>query len=463
MSLQLYDTRTREVRAFSPVVPGKASIYYCGPTVQAPPHIGHVRSAINFDILRRWLTESGYDVTMARNVTDVDDKIISTAADLGIPWWELADQNTRAFNRAYDLLNVLPPSVEPRATGHITQILELISILIDRGHAYAAGGDVYFDVRSHPTYGSISGQDPDNLQVTEQDGPKRSPLDFALWKGAKPGEPSWPSPWGAGRPGWHIECSAMAAAYLGDTFDIHGGGIDLVFPHHENETAQSEAAGHGFARWWMHNGMVNIGAEKMSKSLGNSLLVEDVAMRYRPVVLRYALGSAHYRSRIDWSEATLDEADAAYSRIETFLRNSTPEGGLETAEAILPPQTFYDAMNDDLAVPQALAAVHNVVRDGNTALASGDRVAVRTARKQVQYMLQVLGLEDATRAAAALDLTAIVDSLIDIALEARADARERKDWAQADAIRDQIAAAGITVEDTPDGARWRLADKSEAD
>ena len=457
MSLRLYDTRTREIRAFEPLHPGQVSIYLCGPTVQAKPHIGHMRSGINYDILRRWLTHLGYDVIFARNVTDIDDKIINVAAGDGIGWWALAEANTRAFNWAYDVLNVQAPTVEPRATGHIPQMLDIIASLIEKGHAYPVAGDVYFDVRSFKRYGEISGQSPDKLQSNPDEGPKRDALDFALWKGAKPGEPQWDSPWGPGRPGWHIECSAMAAAYLGEEFDIHGGGIDLIFPHHENETAQSEAAGHGFARYWVHHALINIGAEKMSKSLGNSLLVEDVVKNYRPVVLRYALGAAHYRSRVDWSDATLEEANTAYERIETFVRNATPKG-LQNFEPSVP-REFTDAMNDDLGVPQALAVLHNTVREGNAKLAEGkDPKAERDA---VLSMLDVLGLDASNGSGgSASELTPVVDALVAVALEARKQARERKDFAAADSIRDSIAAAGVVVEDTADGARWRLADKT---
>jgi cysteinyl-tRNA synthetase len=284
VSLHLYDSLTRRQQRFEPLRPGRVGIYVCGPTVQAPPHVGHVRSAIVFDQLRRWLGESGYDVTYIRNVTDIDDKILHDAGHEGIPWWQLAERNTRHFTAAYDAVGCLPPTYEPRATGHVPEMIVLMDRLIESGHAYASGGDVYFDVRSMPTYGALSGQRPDAMMATEKvddERPKRDPLDFALWKGAKLGEPSWPPPWGAGRPGWHLECSAMATKYLGPTFDIHGGGLDLVFPHHENERAQSKSAGDPFAQLWMHHGLLNIGGEKMSKSLGNSFVAADVLERVR--------------------------------------------------------------------------------------------------------------------------------------------------------------------------------------
>src|SRR3954451_11079911 len=364
MVLRLYDTLTRSTRDFAPIREGHVGIYVCGPTVQSPPHVGHARSAIAFDILRRWLTAIGYDVTFLRNVTDIDDKILHNAGHEDIAWWALATRNTRAFTEAYDALNVLPPTGEPRATGHVREMVTLMQRLIDAGHAYAAGGDVYFDVRSFPPYGALSGQKPEAMLSAEEAGHKRDPLDFALWKGAKPGEPSWETPWGPGRPGWHLECSAMATRYLGAEFDIHGGGLDLVFPHHENEIAQSNAAGDPFARIWLHNGMVNTGGEKMSKSLGNSLVVADVLQRARPQAVRYFLGSAHYRSDLDWSEEALVEADAAYTRITGFLDRASevlgPGPDLTVAAAharpdgVAVPGMFADAMDDDLAVPRAL-------------------------------------------------------------------------------------------------------------
>src|SRR6266700_2633867 len=322
MTLRLHDTATRAVRDFLPVSSGKAGLYLCGATVQAPPHIGHIRSGVSFDVLVRWLKVSGYEVTFCRNVTDIDDKILRTAAAEGSPWWAVAERNQRAFSRAYDLLGCLPPDVEPRATGHVPAMIELIRRLIESGHAYAAGGDVYFDVSYYAAYGALSGQRPEHMRAAEDtdgDSAKRDPRDFTLWKGAKPGEPAWETPWGPGRPGWHLACSAMATKYLGPTFDIHAGGLDLVFPHHENELAQSRAVGDGFARYWLHNGILGVAGEKMSKSLGNSMLVEKMVTKVRPVELRYYLGQAHYRSEIEYSPDALNEAVAAYRRIEGFV------------------------------------------------------------------------------------------------------------------------------------------------
>jgi cysteinyl-tRNA synthetase len=470
MVLRLYDTAARSVREFTPVIPGRASLYLCGATVQAPPHIGHIRSGVNFDIVTRWLRASGYQVTFCRNVTDIDDKILRTAEHEGSAWWAVAERNQRAFTRAYDALGCLPPDVEPRATGHVPEMIALMRRLIDGGHAYAAGGDVYFDVRSYPSYGSLSGQRLEHMRAAddiEGSGAKRDPRDFALWKGAKPGEPSWETPWGPGRPGWHLECSAMATKYLGATFDIHGGGLDLVFPHHENELAQSRAAGDGFAQYWMHNGLLHLAGAKMSKSLGNSLLVDVMVTEVRPVELRYYLGQAHYRSDVEYSREALAESAAAYRRIEGFVtRAAQAAGGIERADwadgppdAALP-AAFTAALDDDLGVPQALAVVHEAVRDGNSALAAGDTAGAAKHAAQVRAMLWVLGLDPLAEPWAGGggdgDLHSVVDALVGVALQQRQAARDRKDYAAADAIRDGLAAAGVVVEDTPHGPRWEL-------
>jgi cysteinyl-tRNA synthetase len=477
VTLRIYDTAARSTRDFSPVSPGKATLYLCGATVQAPPHIGHVRSGVNFDILVRWLRASGYEVTFCRNVTDIDDKILRVAQQEAVAWWAVAERNQRAFTRAYEALGCLPPDVEPRATGHVPEMIVLMRRLIERGHAYAAGGDVYFDVRSAPDYGCLSGQRLDHMRPagdTEADSLKRDPRDFALWKGAKPGEPAWETPWGPGRPGWHLECSAMATKYLGATFDIHGGGLDLVFPHHENELAQSHAAGDGFARYWMHNGLVGVAGEKMSKSLGNSLLVDAMITRVRPAELRYYLGQAHYRSEIEYSAEALAEAVAAYRRIEGFVTRAAEtagtagyhggDGAAAPASQHPGPETgalpapFAAALDDDLGVPQALAIVHEAVTDGNSALAVGDAAGAAKHLAAVRAMLAVLGLDPlaAPWSAGGDSLRAVVDALAGMALEQRQAARERKDFAAADAIRDRLLAAGIVIEDTPRGPRWEL-------
>ena len=468
MTVHLYDSASRETRAFEPLRPGEASIYLCGATVQAPPHVGHIRSGLVFDQLWRWLEHRGYSVTFVRNVTDIDDKIISKSAEHGVPWWAWAYVNEQAFQRAYDVLNIRRPTYEPRATGHVPEMIVLMHDLIERGHAYAAedgSGDVYFDVRSWPTYGSLSGMRVDEMEPATDADPrgKRDPRDFALWKGAKPGEPSWPTPWGAGRPGWHLECSAMVGKYLGDAFDIHGGGVDLRFPHHENEIAQSTAVGQRFAVTWMHNAWVTTSGEKMSKSLGNSLLVDEVVRRVRPVELRYYLGSAHYRSHIEYSEEALTEAATAFRRIEGFLdRGAEVLGGPVDADLVLP-EPFAAAMDDDLSVAAALAVVHDTVRDGNRALADADLDGVRRALGSVRGMLGVLGLDpaDAAWGSGAMGsgddrLRSAVDVLVAASLEERQEARQRKDFLAADAVRDRLAKAGILIEDTAAGPRWTL-------
>ncbi|HVW80889.1 MAG TPA: cysteine--tRNA ligase [Mycobacteriales bacterium] len=457
MALRLYDTRTRAVRDFEPVLPGVVTLYVCGPTVQSAPHIGHVRSAVAFDVVRRWLTASGHEVHHVRNVTDIDDKILVNADAQGVPWWALATSVTREFHAAYTALNCLPPTGEPRATGHIPEMVALIQRLIDAGHAYPSGGDVYFDVRSHPAYGELSGQQPDAMQSGE-DGTaaKRSPLDFALWKAAKPGEPYWDTPWGPGRPGWHIECSAMATKYLGPTFDIHGGGLDLVFPHHENELAQSSAAGDGFARFWLHHGLLNTGGTKMSKSLGNSLFVADLLGEVRAQAVRYHLVAPHYRSESEWSDAGLAESEAAYSRIENFLTRAA-ERFPDVPAAPAFPAEFAAAMDEDIAVPAALGVLHDTVRRGNSALADGDEATARAAYADAAAMTDVLGLAPADFAGGAeSSLSRIVEALMPALLASRQAARERKDFAESDRIRDALAAAGIIVEDTADGPRWRV-------
>ncbi len=467
MSLRLYDTLRREVRDFRPLTPGRVSLYLCGATVQSPPHVGHVRSGIAFDILRRWLLANGYAVAFCRNVTDIEDKILRVSAAEGSPWWEVAERNQRAFSWAYDTLGCLPPTVEPRATGHVPEMVTLMHRLVDSGHAYAAGGDVYFDVRSFTAYGALSGQRLEQLrsgEPEESSARKRHPLDFALWKGAKEGEPAWDTPWGPGRPGWHLECSAMATKYLGDSFDIHGGGIDLIFPHHENEIAQSQAAGDGFARYWLHNAWVTTAGEKMSKSLGNSLLVPAVLERVRPAELRYYLGQAHYRSTIDFSESALEEAAAAYRRLEGFVLRATELIGRDTpggSDRTAVPDAFAAALDDDLGVPAALALVHIRVRDGNAALATADKETVAETLPEVRAMLGVLGLDPlaepwSSEGGGDERVYDVVDALVGVVLSQRQAARDRRDWAAADAIRDGLQAAGVVVEDTPAGPRWQL-------
>ncbi|MGX5718188.1 cysteine--tRNA ligase [Arthrobacter sp. MAHUQ-56] len=485
MTLRFYDTASAEVRNFVPLVEGKASLYYCGATVQGMPHVGHIRSAIAFDQLTRWLQYRGLRVTVVRNVTDIDDKILakseaSFAADFSpepgeVPreeWWALAYRYEQEFLKAYDALGVARPTYEPRATGHIPEMHALIQQLIDRGHAYPAlddSGDVYFDVRSWSKYGALTRQNIDDMQAAPDADPrgKKDPRDFALWKGSKAGEPataSWASPWGAGRPGWHLECSAMVTKYLGTEFDIHGGGLDLRFPHHENEMAQSQAAGHPFANFWMHNGMVTYEGEKMSKSIGNTISPAEMLDLASPRVVRYYLGQAHYRSVLDYRPTSLQEAAAAVERIDGFLAKTVARFGAgpglvagDYGPSSGSMQAFQDAMDDDLNVPRALAALHDTVRAGNTALADGADDAARKAMHAVIAMTDVLGLNAVagteasdTREAEALSV------LVEAQLAARAQARADKDWAASDAIRDTLKQAGIVVEDGPDGATWNL-------
>ncbi|WP_248583283.1 cysteine--tRNA ligase [Nocardioides sp. InS609-2] len=472
MNFRLHDTATREVRDFVPLEEGKAGLYVCGLTVQSEPHVGHVRSGVNFDVLQRWLGVLGYDVTFIRNITDIDDKILAKAAEQGRPWYNLAYAMHRELDRAYAALNVAPPTYEPAATGHIPEMIEMIGQLITRGHAYAAedgSGDVYFDVRSWPSYGELTRQGIDDMESAEavadpqMAARKRDPRDFALWKSWKkatePETAAWPSPWGPGRPGWHIECSAMAEKYLGTAFDIHGGGVDLRFPHHENEQAQSRAAGHGFASYWMHNAWITTAGEKMSKSLGNSLTIPAVLERFRGIELRYYLVAAHYRSHVEFSFEALEEAATGFRRIEAFLERSGVDLAQPTdAESVS--QDFWDAMNDDLGTPAAVASIHDHVRLGNKALAAGQDAT--TYASVILAMLDVLGLHPSdaawsTGSSADTDkLTQAVDVLVAGLLERRAEARAAKDFATADAIRDRIVAAGIDIEDTPTGPQWSI-------
>jgi len=485
VTLRFYDTASAEVRDFVPLVPGNVSLYFCGATVQGMPHVGHIRSAIAFDQLTRWLQYRDYRVTVVRNVTDIDDKILaksaeSFAADFAAEpgtvrneeWWALAYRYEQEFLKAYDALGVSRPTYEPRATGHIPEMHALIQQLIDRGHAYPAldgSGDVYFDVRSWSKYGSLTRQNIDDMQGAADADPrgKKDPRDFALWKGHKKGEPttaSWASPWGAGRPGWHLECSAMVTKYLGAEFDIHGGGLDLRFPHHENEMAQSQAAGHGFANFWMHNGMVTYAGEKMSKSIGNTISPAEMLELAPPRVVRYYLGQAHYRSVLDYQPTSLQEASAAVERIEGFISRAaralsgagaSDADGADAGQGSVP-DAFAAAMDDDLNVPQALAVLHDTVRAGNTALTAGQLDEARQALAGVTDMMRVLGLNDTAAPAVDEQATTALGVLVEAQLAARAQARAGKDWAASDAIRDTLAAAGVVVEDGADGASWSL-------
>ena len=469
--MRFYDSASATIREFEPVVPGEARIYYCGATVQGEPHLGHIRSALVFDQLSRWMCYRGLKVTTVRNVTDIDDKILAKSADSMEPgfegefpneqWWALAYRFEKVFAQAYAALGIDPPTYEPRATGHIPEMFSLIQRLIDRGHAYPAlddSGDVYFDVRSWDKYGALTNQSVEDMQDSADADPrgKRDPRDFALWKGYKEGEPltaSWESPWGRGRPGWHLECSAMAGKYLGSRFDIHGGGLDLRFPHHENELAQSTAAGDDFANFWMHNGMVTYEGEKMSKSIGNTISPAQMLQMARPLVVRYYLGSAHYRSVLDYRPSSLQEAATAIERVEAFL--AATQDVLKPGREV--PEAFAEAMDDDVNIPRALAVLHEQTRAGNAALAAGEDAS--EAANAVMAMAEVLGLAQLMSFNAEGTSGAeheALDALIQAVLAERAGARAQKDWAKADAMRDLLASAGVQVKDGANGSSWSV-------
>lgn len=540
-NLKLYDTASHAVEPFVPVQPGHVGIYVCGATVQSSPHIGHIRAAVAFDVVRRWLLRLGYTVTFVRNVTDIDDKILDKAAAAGQQWWERAYIYEREFTEAYDALGVLPPTYEPRATGHMLDMIDLIRRILDNGHGYMvldeAGnptGDVYFDVPSWPRYGELTHQKQtvagaetgdEAAAVADRMGPsvdnagddkynpvdpadaspdKHDPRDFALWKRPKPTDPPtarWSTPFGVGRPGWHLECSAMSHRYLGDEFDIHGGGLDLRFPHHENEMAQSRAAGWGFARHWMHSAWVTAKGEKMSKSLGNGLSVPAVLAEHPAWVVRYALGSVQYRSMLEWSDQTLAEAAAAHDRVTNFIERAAAaiaeqptRDEIEAVGADDLPAAFVGAMNDDFNVSGATAAIFTAIREGNTlveavgtgrcadlpaaitaAWGAGDAAAtsddmkamLRRVLVAVRAMLDTLGLDPLAEpwvnggAAGAADGEAspehaALDALVSGQLARRAEARKARDFNTADAIRDALGEAGIIIEDTPQGSTWSL-------
>lgn len=477
MTLRLHDSKTRIVSDLKPLVNGHVSVYVCGPTVQDGPHVGHIRTFLAFDVLVRWLRRSGLDVTYVRNVTDIDDKILARAKEEGQPWWQWSLRNERLFGEVMDRLGALRPDYEPRATGHVTEMIDFMQRLIERGHAYADGdASVYFDVSSLPEYGSLTRQSIDQM-VDDSEGQasgKSDPRDFALWKKAKPGEPesaAWNTPFGRGRPGWHLECSAMAHKYLGESFDIHGGGLDLRFPHHENEQAQSYGAGYGFAQRWMHSGMLTVDGMKMGKSLGNFITAEDVLARHSAQAVRLAIVGSHYRATVEFNETTLEESATVLARLRGALvrgtelveKSGAADSLVEPGEGALP-EGFVEAMNDDLSVAEALAVIHHHLGDLNTALASKSPDAASVGRlvSELRDMLDVLGLDPlspqwASESGASSAEHAALDALIQAQLAERAEARAAKDWATADAIRDRFAAAGITIEDSASGARWSIA------
>jgi cysteinyl-tRNA synthetase len=434
---------------FEPRVEGKVGIYVCGPTVQSEPHIGHGRYAVAFDVIRRYLMWRGFEVTYVSNITDVEDKIIAAAVETGESVEELATEMAGRFANAFGELGVLAPDIEPKATEHIPEMLELIGRLVDRGLAYPSDGDVYFSVKTLEQYGKLSGRRPEELRAgyrIEVDEAKEDPLDFALWKAAKPGEPTWDSPWGPGRPGWHIECSAMAERYLGMGFDIHGGGLDLVFPHHENEVAQSEGAnGNTFARYWLHNGMVNLGGEKMAKSEGRIVDLESVIEEHGGRALRMLYVRAHYRSPIEYSEELLADAKESLDRLDRFRERVTPGEPDPTSL-----QRFTEVMDEDFGTPQAVSLMFDLIREGNRLVdEGGDASALAGA---VEVIVGVLGLDDASLPA--LSSGGLSDEEIKSLVEQRNLARAERRFADADDIRDRLGKAGVTIEDGPRGSRW---------
>ena len=461
--MRVHSTLHRGLVELEPASPGEVGIYVCGATVQSEPHVGHGRYAVVFDVIRRYLTWRGNKVRYVRNITDIDDKIIAAAAAAGEAVADRAKRIEALFEDSYQALGVLPPDVEPRATEHVADMVALIQTLIERGLAYPApNGDVYFAVRALESYGKLSGQDPEEMlagariEVSEM---KNDPLDFALWKAAKPGEPSWDSPWGPGRPGWHIECSAMAARYLGADFAIHGGGNDLIFPHHENEIAQSEGAtGKTFARYWLHNGMLNLSGEKMSKSTGRLIELSEALKRFGGMSLRLFYLRAHYRSPLEFSEELLEGAASSYERLQRFLARSQTAAGGEPDQDLM--ERFVSAMDNDFGTPQALAVAFEAVAEANRALDAGTPMIGHEAA--VREMLTVLGFAESpgdeaviSRLAVELGLAAGgLDETMSAILAARAEARSHRDFARSDLIRDRLEAAGIVVEDTPDGSRW---------
>lgn len=491
MAIRVYNTMARKKEEFVPREPGKVAMYVCGPTVYNHVHVGNARTFLTFDVIRRYLTWRGFEVTFVQNVTDVDDKIINRAAEEGRSAAEVAADYTLAFRHAMDTLGVQRPTRQPLATQTIPQMIGMVERLIERGHAYVIDGDVYFSVRSFPGYGKLSGRNIDELESgarVEVDDRKQDPLDFALWKSAKPGEPHWPSPWGEGRPGWHLECSVMSEQELGLPFDIHGGGSDLIFPHHENELAQSEAAtGTEFVKYWLHGGMLQINAEKMSKSLGNFLLLKEVLAVFPAPVVRLLMLQTHYRSPLDFSDARLDETRTALDRIENLVRNlrwareaqangtgAPDEAREELASAIEATRAkFIDEMDDDFNSAGALAAVFELGRVVNSFMSDhqadidmADRETLLRAESLVTELLGVFGIDVAPEAEAAyppdvLDLAAQLagytgsdtEEAVRSLLAARAAARAERNWAAADMVRDGLAMLGFTIDDTPQGAR----------
>ena len=480
MSLRVYNTLSGQKEEFRPLVPGKVGMYVCGVTVYDYCHIGHARANIVFDIVYRYLQYSNYDVTYVRNYTDVDDKIISRAIERGISSKQLAEEFIQAFDEDMEALGLRKPTLEPKATEYIDRIITLAEQLIDKGMAYEAAGDVYFSVAKFPGYLKLSKRNMEEMQAGARIAPgeqKRNPMDFALWKAAKPGEPSWDSPWGPGRPGWHIECSAMSSSLLGDTFDIHGGGRDLIFPHHENEIAQSEgASGKPFVKYWLHNGFVNINQEKMSKSLGNFFTIRDILQSYDPEVVRFFILTAHYRSPVDFSDQNLKDAQAGLSRFYEALQAASdavagcPESELATTDGAELEAQFRTAMDDDFNTAQAIGHLFEGARSINRLVAEkkfrkkADKVAsVRALRAKIVELGEVLGLfvsepadwlqRQNLKGLKALGLT---EDDVDAAIRDRLQARSEKDFATADRIREELAQKGVELHDSPSGTTWKI-------
>ncbi len=461
MTLKIYNDLHRRKEVFEPLEPGRVRMYVCGMTVYDYCHLGHARVVVVFDVVYRYLKAKGYQVTYVRNITDIDDKIIQRANEQGVPFHELTSRFIDAMHEDFAALHVEPPTLEPRATEHIDEILRMIRSLLEKGHAYVAeNGDVYYDVHSFPEYGKLSGKSLDDLEAGARVEPgegKRDPLDFALWKAAKPGEPAWDSPWGKGRPGWHIECSAMSTSALGDTFDIHGGGADLTFPHHENEIAQSEGAtGHPFVRYWMHNGFVRVKEEKMAKSLGNFFTIREILERYRPEEVRYFILTSHYRSPLNYDEEHLLNARRALDRLYTALRG-LPQAEPGGAEAFV--EKFNAAMDDDFNTPEALAVLFELVREINKARGEDPEKAARMGA-ELKRLGGILGIlqeapERWLQGAPAASRQGLSDEEIESLIQQRIEARKSKNWAEADRIRDELKAQGVVLEDTPQGTNWR--------
>jgi cysteinyl-tRNA synthetase len=486
MTIRLYNSLSRQKEVFEPVEPGKVSMYVCGPTVYDSCHIGHARSVVVFDVIYRYLKARGYEVFYVRNFTDVDDKIIARANKEGVTSDEISEKYIKEFHQDMDSLNMVRPTVEPRATGHIGQIIGIVSTLIEKGYAYESGGDVYFSVEKYHDYGKLSGRKLEEMIAgsrVEVDPRKKNPFDFVLWKASKPDEPQWDSPWGKGRPGWHIECSAMSAEYLGQTFDIHGGGKDLIFPHHENEIAQSEAAfGQTFVKYWVHNGFINIDQEKMSKSLGNFLTIKEIVKTWHPEALRLFLLSSHYRSPLDYTDQAMQEATsgmdriyAMMARVEQHLKTTVQE--IASGHAYQRPlsetetgRLFLEAMDDDFNTARATAIIFETVRKVNRLIdaeagadASAHQGAVLHETADILKIGKILGIANLAPNVyfkqAQEDVIArqkIDPEWIEEKIAARKRARQNKDFAEADKIRDELLAQDIVLEDRSDGTIWKL-------